>query len=323
MRALILERTAADFAGLSLRDFPVPAPAEGEVVVQVKAAAATFVDLLMCAGAYQFKPGLPYVLGGDFSGLVVGEGTRFAAGDAVMGMNRGGAFATHIAVPERQLAPKPDAFDFAQAAAFGQSYLTAYVALVRHGGLAVGDWLLVHGASGGVGLAAVDLGRRMGAKIIATSASDEKLQLIDAEYAPDALLNIRGGFRERVKEITGGGADIVYDPVGADVFDESVRCVRYGGRYLIIGFAGGRIPTIAANYPLIKGFSLIGVRAGEHGRRFPDKGREDRIALSEIAASGGVSPHVHARFALEDWRAAFEMMKRREPVGRVILEPGR
>ncbi len=252
---------------------------------------------------------------------MVAGGGQFAVGDAVMGMNLGGAFADHILVKEAQLNAKPESFDYGQAAAFGQPYLTAYVALTRHGELKANQWLLVQGASGGVGLAAVDLAKHMGAKVIAASASEEKLALIGKDYAPDALLDVSAPFREKVKTITGGGADVIYDPVGADIFDEGVRCVAFGGKYLIIGFAGGRIPEIGANYPLIKGFSLIGVRAGEYGRRFPDRGREDRAAIAALAASGVVSPRVHARFPLEDWRDAFAMMDRREPVGRVILEP--
>ncbi|MGB3723588.1 MAG: NADPH:quinone oxidoreductase family protein [Pacificimonas sp.] len=324
MRALRLERTDKDYTGLALRDLPMPEPGPGEVLVRVRAAAVNFVDLLMTEGRYQYRPDLPYTLGSDFAGDVAATGGgRFAVGDAVMGMNLGGALADHILVKESQLNAKPAAFDYAEAAAFGQPYLTAYVALTRHGELRSGQWILVQGASGGVGLAAVDLAKRMGAKVIAASASDDKLALIDTDYAPDALLNVSGSFRERVKELTGGGADVVYDPVGADIFDEGIRCVAFGGKYLIIGFAGGRIPTVGANYPLIKGFSLVGVRAGEYGRQFPERGVEDRAAIAALAAAGDVKPRVHARFALDDWREAFAMMDRREVVGRVVLEPGR
>ena len=133
------------------------------------------------------------------------------------------------------------------------------------------EWLLVHGAAGGVGLAAVDLGKYLGAKIIATASSDEKLALIEEKFAPEAVINVNDGFREKVKELTGGGADVIYDPVGGDVFDESVRCIGWDGRLLVIGFANGRIPNIGANMPLIKGFSVVGVRAGEYGRRNPQK----------------------------------------------------
>lgn len=321
MRALTLIDTRPDYAGVVLDDRPQPEPAAGEAIVKVRAAAVTFVDLLMSRGGYQFRPSLPYGLGSDFAGEVVTGGERFSAGAPIIGMHRGGAFAEYIAVPERDLMPKPDCWSFETAAGFGQAYLTAYVALVRHAHLRRGEWLLVHGASGGVGLAAVDLGMRMGAKVIAASASEEKLAAIERLHAPTALLNVRGGFREAVKALTGGGADVVYDPVGGAVFEESLRCTAYHGRVLIVGFAGGTIPSVPMNYPLIKGLQIIGVRAGEYGRRFPDHAREDRAALATIAAEGAARPHAHAAFPLSEWRRAFAMVEGRQVVGRVILLP--
>ncbi|MGB7405797.1 MAG: NADPH:quinone oxidoreductase family protein [Pacificimonas sp.] len=324
MRALVMEREAKNYEGLALRELPSVDVGAGDVKVRIKASAVNFVDLLMSSGGYQFRPPLPYTLGSDFAGTVeaVGAGVEtFAVGDQVMGMARGGAFASEIVVPASTLLPKPDAFSFAEAAAFGQPYLTAYVALTRHADLKPDDWILVQGASGGVGLAAVDLAKRMGAKVIAASASSEKLKVIDDRYAPDAILDVSKPFREEVKRITGRGVDVVYDPVGADIFDESIRCVGFDGRYLIIGFAGGRIPSIEINYLLIKGIRLIGVRAGEYGRQFPDHGTQDRAALARIAAEGRASPHVHASFALDDWRDAFAAMDLREVIGRVVLTP--
>ena len=319
MRALILNDTQPDYAGVALEE--VEAPHGAGLRIRVRAAAVTFVDLLMTSGGYQFKPPLPYGLGSDFAGEVLEAGGGFEVGDEVMGLARGGAFAEELRAAPETLMRKPAGWSMAEAAAFGQAYLTAYVALTRHAHLQPGEWLLVQGASGGVGLAAVDLGKRMGAKVIAASASDEKLSRIDAAYAPDAVLNVRGGFREQVKEITGGGAHVVYDPVGGDVFMESLRCTAYHGRVLIIGFASGTIPEVGMNYPLIKGLQMIGVRAGEYGRRFPDHAREDRAALAEMASCEDAAPHVHATFPLTEWRAAFETMDEREVVGRVVLEP--
>ena len=192
---------------------------------------------------------------------------------------------------------------------------------MRRGLLQKNEWLLVHGAAGGVGLAAVDLGKYLGAKIIATASSDEKMALIEEKFAPKAVININDGFREKVKELTGGGADVIYDPVGGDVFDESVRCIGWDGRLLIIGFADGRIPNIGVNMPLIKGFSVVGVRAGEYGRRNPEKGAENQEAIWRLAAEGKITPHVHERLPLSQWRDGFDMMARREIVGRVIFEP--
>jgi NADPH2:quinone reductase len=185
-----------------------------------------------------------------------------------------------------------------------------------------GEWVLVHGAAGGVGLAAVDLAKVLGAKVIAASASDAKLAVIEKEYAPDAVVNVTGGFRERVKEITGGrGADVIYDPVGGDVFDESIRCIAFGGRILSIGFTSGRLPVLPVNIALIKGFSVIGVRAGEFGRQFPEKGRENHAAIWKLAEEGKAHPRVDREYALDDWRAAFDTLANRTVVGKTIIRP--
>ena len=225
-------------------------------------------------------------------------------------------------VPVQGLKPKPVALSFAQAAAYGVAYLTAYVALVCRARLVPGEWVLVHGAAGGVGLAAVDLAKALGARVIAASASDEKLAVITKEYAPDAAINITGGFREQVKAITGGaGADIIYDPVGGDVFDESVRCIGFDGRLLVIGFTAGRIPSISANMPLIKGFSVMGVRAGEYGRQFPERGVQNAQAVWDLANSGAIHPRVHAQFTLEQWRDAFDLLANRQVIGKAVIVP--
>jgi NADPH2:quinone reductase len=158
--------------------------------------------------------------------------------------------------------------------------------------------------------------------VIAASASDAKLAVIGEEYAPDALVNVTGGFRERVKEITGGrGADVVYDPVGGDVFDESVRCIAFNGRLLVVGFTSGRIPTISVNMPLIKGFSVMGVRAGEYGRQFPERGRENTAAIWKMAAEGRLKPRVYKEYALTDWRAAFDSLAERQVIGKSVIVP--
>jgi NADPH2:quinone reductase len=220
------------------------------------------------------------------------------------------------------LRPKPERLSFAEASAYGTAYLTAYVSLVRRAAMAPGEWLLVHGAAGGVGLAAVDLGKLMGAKVIAASASDDKLGVIEAEYAPDAVVNVTGGFRDFVKEVTGGhGADVIYDPVGGDVFDESVRCVAFNGRLLIVGFTSGRIPSVSVNMPLIKGFSVMGVRAGEYGRQFPEKGRENAKAVWDLANEGKIKPRVHAELPLAAWREAFDLLADRKVIGKAVIRP--
>jgi NADPH2:quinone reductase len=202
------------------------------------------------------------------------------------------------------------------------AYLTAYVAFVRCARLEAGEWALVHGAAGGVGLAAVDLAQVMGAKVIAASASDHKLKVIADEYAPDATVNVMQGFRERVKELTGGrGADVIYDPVGGDVFDESTRCIAFGGRILSIGFTSGRLPVLPVNIALIKGFSVMGVRAGEFGRQNPQKGRENHEAIWALAEDGKVRPRVDAEYRLDQWRAAFDSLADRKVIGKTVVRP--
>jgi NADPH2:quinone reductase len=319
MRALRVERLAADYAGVFLRDLDIPRPGPGEVLVRVRAAAVNFPDLLQTRGEYQHKPDLPFTLGQEAAGEVVevGEGAAFQIGDPVVG--RGG-FAEYAVM--RDPRPIPAGVSFSQAAAFGVAYLTAYVALVRRGEARPGEWLLVHGASGGVGLAAVDLGRALGLKVIAAGASADKLKIVEGEYAPDAVVEVTGGFREQVKRITGGrGADLIYDPVGGDVFDESVRCIAPNGRLLVVGFASGRIPVLPVNLALIKTFSLIGVRAGEFGRQFPDLGRENQDILWDMLAKGRLTPRVHAELPLDDWRAALDLLAGRKVVGKAIVVP--
>ena len=323
MRALRVEALAADYAGCVVRELATPQPGPGEVRVRVRAAAVNFPDLLMTRGEYQHKPELPFTPGLEWAGEVetLGEGVEaWKAGDAVVGA--GGAFAEQIVAPAAALRAKPVAFSFAEAASFAVAYLTAYVSLARRARAQAGEWLLVHGAAGGVGLACVDLGLALGLKVIAASASDAKLAVIRRDYGPEAVLNVTGGFREKVKALTHGrGADIVYDPVGGDVFDESIRCIAFDGRLLVVGFTSGRIPTVSVNMPLIKGFSVMGVRAGEYGRRFPERGLEDRAAIWRLAEEGRLRPRVHAELPLEDWREAFELLARREVIGKAVIVP--
>ena len=325
MRALQVNELGPDFSGCAICEIETPRPGPGETLIRIEAAALGFPDLLMTEGKYQHKPALPFIPGSEASGevLALGDGVQgFAVGDAVVAQLGTGGFAEYTACPARRLRAKPAALSHAQSAALGIAYLTAWAGLVRCAALQPAEWLLVHGAAGGVGLAAVDLGKALGARVIAASASDEKLAAIGRLYAPDALVNVSGGFRERVKAITGGGADVIYDPVGGDIFDESTRCIAFGGRLLVIGFASGRIATVPANIPLIKGFSVVGVRAGEYGRRHPERGEENFDAIWALAEAGRLTPHVHATLPLGAWRDAFEMMRSRAVVGRVVLAPG-
>jgi NADPH2:quinone reductase len=289
----------------------------------VRAAAVNFPDILMIQGKYQHKPELPFVVGGERAGdvIAVGSGvTKLKVGDRVVGGALAGGFAQEAQGPESSYRPIPGDADYAVASAYTTAYLTAYVSLVRRGGLAKGETLLVHGAAGGVGLAAVDLGKVLGATVIATASSEEKRAFLK-DYGADHVLP-SSGFREAVKELTGGrGADVIYDPVGGDVFDESIRCIAFNGRILIVGFTSGRIPSVGVNMPLIKGFSVVGVRAGEYGRKFPEKGRENIAAIDKLLADGKIRPHIHARFPLDQAVDAMHMLTTRKVIGKVVIEP--
>ena len=322
MKALVVSALSDDLSGCAIADVPEFVRRPGQISVRVSAAALNFPDLLMMRGGYQLKPALPFVPGMELAGEVLDADadSGFAPGDRVACATRLGAFADIATCDASAARTIPEGMDFDEAAAVGVAYLTAYVALERLGALQAGEWVLIHGATGGVGLAAVDLASALGARVIATSRSATKLQLVAEEYAPDATL-VAPGFREQVKRITGGGADIVFDPVGGDVFDESTRCIAFGGRLLVVGFASGRIATVPTNIPLIKGFSVIGVRAGEYGRRMPERGRENLDVIWALAATGRISPRVDRTYPLADWRAAFDALAASEMIGKIVLHP--
>ncbi|HEY2034857.1 MAG TPA: NADPH:quinone oxidoreductase family protein [Rhizomicrobium sp.] len=323
MKALLCRANADDIGVAKLEDVTLPELGANDVRIRVRAAAVNFPDILMIQGKYQHKPELPFVVGGERAGdvIAVGSGvTRFKIGDRVVGGALSGGFAEEAQGPESSYRPIPGSADYAIASAYTTAYLTAYVSLVRRGELAKGETLLVHGAAGGVGLAAVDLGKVLGATVIATASSDEKRTFLK-DYGADYILP-SSGFREAVKELTGGrGADVIYDPVGGDVFDESVRCINFNGRILIVGFTSGRIPSVSVNMPLIKGFSVVGVRAGEYGRKFPKKGRENIEAIDKLLADGKIRPHIHARFPLDQAVDAMHMLTTRKVIGKVVIEP--
>ncbi len=327
MRAVVCEALAQDFSRVALKDLPLPEPGAGEVRVRVEAASLNFPDLLMLKGEYQFKPAPPFTVGMDLAGVVdaVGPGVAMQPGQRVAGGAKTGAFADYAICPAASLHPVPEAMSASEAAAYPAAYTTAYVSLVERGQLKAGETLLVHGASGGVGMASVDVGRILGATVIATTASAEKADALKAAGADHVIvLGDKPGdnFREQVKALTNGrGADVIFDPVGGDVFDESTRCIAFNGRLLVIGFAGGRIASVNTNIPLIKGFSVIGVRAGEYGRQLPERGRIVRDQIWRWAAEGVTRPTVFAELPLDHWREAFELMRDRRLVGKVVLRP--
>lgn len=319
MRALVVSALSPDLSGIALAEVPAPEPREGQVLIRVRAAALNYPDLLMTRGDYQLKPPLPFVPGMEVAGEVV-SGDGFARGEAVVAGTRLGGFAELVAVDAGAVRRKPAQLSFAQAASVGTAYLTAYVTLVRLARVEPGEWVLVHGATGGVGWATVDLAHALGARVIATGRDQAKLDLITRALPTEVALTVPG-FRDQVKEITGGGADVIVDPVGGDVFDESVRCIAFGGRLMVVGFTSGRIAEVSTNMPLIKGFSVIGVRAGEYGRRFPDKGRENVDAVWRLAEEGRLTPRVDRDVPLQHWRDAIEAMRDSRLVGKLVMVP--
>lgn len=325
MQALIVERLSDDLSGVTLLDTPPPVRAPGEVLVRVRAASLNFPDLLMTRGEYQFKPPVPFTSGLEFAGEVLeaDPASGFAPRDRVMGGNKTGAFAEIACVHADKLSPMPAGMDFPAAAAMAAAYSTAFTGLVELGALQEGQWVLVHGASGGVGLAACDVARALGGRVIATTGSPAKAERIAVLARPEAVITAEGRFREEVARLTGGTlADIVFDPVGGDVFDESTRCVAFGGKLVVVGFTSGRITKVSTNIPLIKGFSIIGLRAGEYARRFPERGRAIQNAIAKLAEAGAISPAIDRTLPLSRWREGFAAMAQRALVGKVVFVPG-
>ena len=326
-KALVCESLTEDLSGVSLQELDLPEILPQQILIKVKAASVNFPDLLMTQGKYQHKPDLPFVLGMEGAGIVqeIGsEVTKFKVGDEItFGSWGNGAFSDYVIVPENGPQLKSKTLDFKEAASFQTAYMTAYVSLVRRGDLQLGENLLVHGATGGVGMAAVQLGQKMGANVIATGTSEDKLKATLNWGASHYVLTHKEGkvsFRQEVKELTGGkGADVIYDPVGGDVFDESIRCINWGGRILIVGFTSGRIPSAPVNMPLIKGFSIVGVRAGEFGRRDPVKGKENIEAVKKLADEGKLKPHICKTFKLEEAKEAIHFLSERKLVGKVAV----
>jgi NADPH:quinone reductase len=307
---------------LRLESFVSAPLAKGEVRIAIRAAGINFPDILMAAGEYQLKPELPFTPGVEAAGDVVevdDDAKGVFVGDRVIVKMRHGAYTDEAIATPSQLTPLPKAFDYAEGATFLAAHGTAYHGLVDRGQLREGEVLLVHGAGGGVGLAAVEMGKLIGATVIAAASSEEKLAVAKARGADHLLLYSREPFRDAVKRITDGrGTDVVFDPVGGEVFEDSVRCIAWGARLLVIGFTGG-IGLARTNLLLIKGASVLGVRAGEAVRRNPAAGEVRIRKLLEWAEAGKIRPNVSHRLPLEDFAKAMRLLVERKAIGRVAL----
>ena len=316
-----------DYHDLVVEDAPRSALNAGDIEVKIRAFSIGFPDMLMVQGLYQYKPPLPFTPGAEFAGEVTAVGSavdHHRVGDRVMGTVRVGACAEFVNAPADWCLPLTDVFDFVAGAAFLVAYKTAYVGLVIRGGLKSGETVLIHGAAGGVGLATVELAKSLGARVIGMASGEHKLEAVRAKGADHMIDYADGSFRSAIKELTdGAGADVIYDPIGGEVFDESLRCIAPFGRLLVIGFASGQIPVAPVNYALIKQYSIIGVRAGEYGRINPAGGREVNRALINMAEQGSLNPHIHARLPFGGVIAAFDAIADRKVIGRTVIETER
>ena len=309
---------------LVLAEVPDPVAEAGEIVVQVRAAGVNFPDALMVQGKYQVKPPLPFVPGLECAGVVaaVGDGvTGFKPGDRVAALPNPGAFAEKLRVPASAAFLIPDKITFPAAAAFLLTYGTSWYGLVTRGHLAAGETLLVLGASGGVGLAAVQIGKLLGARVIAAASSTEKLALCTRNGADAVIDYSREDLKSRVRELTGGkGADVIFDPVGGDFSEAALRSCAWRGRLLVIGFAAGAIPKLPANLILLKGCSVIGVLWGAYSVQEPEAYRAEMLALIKRLAAGELVPHVSATYPLARIVDALNALIGRSATGKVVIE---
>jgi NADPH2:quinone reductase len=310
---------------LVIEEVPSPEPKKGEVVLEVHAAAVNFPDVLIIQNKYQFKPPLPFSPGGEVAGKVikVGEGvTKVKVGDRVIGSCGWGGFAEEIALDEARVTPIPDGMDFVTASAFLMTYGTSHHALKDRAALKPGETLLVLGAAGGVGLAAVELGKAMGARVIAAASSEDKLAVCKEQGELDR--DAQKALTDRIKELTGGqGADVVYDPVGGDYSEAALRATNWEGRFLVIGFASGPIPKIPLNLALLKGCQIVGVFWGAFTGREPKRHQENLKELMGWFGEGKLKPHVSRTYKFEEVAEALNDMAARKVKGKIVLVPTR
>ncbi|SDU33671.1 NADPH2:quinone reductase [Pseudomonas pohangensis] len=309
---------------LVLEEVASPEPKKNEILLDVHAAGVNFPDTLIIEGKYQFKPPFPFSPGGECAGVVAAVGekiTHMKPGDRVMALTGWGSFAEQVAVPAYSVMQIPKGMDFNSAAAFGMTYGTSMHALKDRGNLQAGETLLVLGASGGVGLAAVEIGKAMGAKVIAAASSAEKLAVAKAAGADELINYSEASLKDEVKRLTGGaGADVIYDPVGGDLFDQAIRSIAWNGRLLVVGFASGRIPELPVNLALLKGAAVVGVFWGSFAQRQPQDNLANFQQLFAWYAEGKLKPLVSQTFPLAQAADAINALGQRKAVGKVVVK---
>ena len=310
---------------LTVQELPDPQAGPGQVVIDVKAAGVNFPDVLIIQGKYQFKPELPFVPGSEVAGVVrsvADDVTTFKPGDRVIAFTSTGGFGQQLVAPVQALAPMPLAMDFETAAAITLTYGTSHHAVVDRAALKAGETMLVLGAAGGVGLAAIEIGKALGARIIACASTDEKLAVCQAHGA-DVLINYsKQDLRDAIKAATGGkGPDVIYDPVGGEYAEPAFRSIAWRGRYLVVGFANGDIPKLPLNLTLLKGASLVGVFWGEFVKREPKANLASMRQLMGWLQEGKIKPHISGRYKLEETAQALNDMAARKVTGKVVILP--
>jgi len=325
MKAVVVEHYAP-IDQIGLKEVATPATGPGQIRVRVQAASIGFVDGLKVEGRYQTKDPLPFTPGAEFAGVideVAADVTGFAPGQRVMGAARSGALAESIAVPASAVEIMPDGLSMEAAAAFRTNYLTALYALGERGRLSAGEQLLVLGAAGGTGIAAIQVGKLLGARVIAAASTEQKRNFA-ASFGADAVVDYtRADWRDALKDLTGGhGPDVIFDPVGGEVALQAFRSIAWNGRHVVVGFAAGSIPALPFNLPLLKGGVLTGVDAAQIARREPEAQTRVMTQLSAWLSDGRLTPVVGQVFAFEDFRAAFKTMQTRAALGKMVVKIG-
>ena len=330
MRAWVVRRLGTPDV-MELEEFDEGSPPADRVRIRIESAAVNFPDALLVAGSYQVKPELPFVVGLEVAGTVVAApaGSHFSAGDRVLallqaggGLTSGG-FGDLTDVPPAMVVPIPDAMPFDEASALMLTYQTGYFGLHRRAAIKEGEVLLVHAGAGGVGSAAIQLGKAAGARVIATAGSDAKVELCRTLGADLAVNYREGDFVQAVKEFTGGaGADVIYDPVGGDVYDRSSKCIAFEGRLVVVGFTSGRIPTAAVNHALVKNYSIVGLHWGLYSQRAPHLVAAATQELFRLYLAGKIKPHISDRRPLAEAPQALASVAEGRSTGKVVILPG-
>ena len=326
MRALLCKTLGGGPADMAVEEVEEPEPQAGEIIIRVKAVGLNFFDTLIIVGKYQYRPAPPFSPGAEVSGIVasIGDGVGgFATGDRVMAFTGWGGARELVAVKAARVVAMPENAGFETAAAMQVTYGTSFHALKDRAALSAGETLAVLGAAGGTGQAAVELGKLMGARVIAVASSDEKLEFCKSLGADQFINSTSDDVRERIKALTHGrGADVIYDPVGGNLSESAFRAIGWGGRYLVIGFASGEIPRLPLNLPLLKGAAAVGVFWGEHLEREPEQYKDNMKRLVRWLADGSIRPRIDRSFPLEEAAAAFTAIARREIKGKAVLRLG-